>query len=46
MSAAITINGPNGMYSSVFFILVASKTILIIAPNKNRGGKTEDNYTL
>ena len=32
--AAITINGPKGIYSSVFFFLVAIKPILIIAPSK------------
>lgn len=32
---AITINGPNGMYSFFFFILVASRKTLIIAANKN-----------
>ena len=29
---AITINGPNGMYSSDFFIFVASNKMLRIAP--------------
>ena len=34
INVAITINGPNGMYSSDFFSLVASKTMLSIAPIK------------
>jgi len=32
---AIIINGPNGIYSSLFFFLETSKIILITAPNKN-----------
>ncbi len=35
IKAAITINGPNGMYSSVFFFFVARRNMLIIAPSKN-----------
>ena len=30
-----TINGPNGIYSSIFLIFVANKSILNIAPIKN-----------
>ena len=36
INVAITINGPNGMYSSVFFIFVANKNMLIIAQIKNK----------
>lgn len=32
---AITINGPNGMYSLFFFILARSKKTLMAAANKN-----------
>ena len=35
INVAITINGPNGIYSSDFFIFVISNTILSIAPIKN-----------
>lgn len=35
INVLITINGPNGIYSSVFFILVISKMMLKIAPIKN-----------
>lgn len=35
INVPITINGPKGIYSSVFFILVTSKNILKIAPIRN-----------
>ena len=34
MNVAITINGPNGIYSSDFFIFVINNTMLSIAPIK------------
>ena len=40
INVPITINGPNGMYSSDFFILVTSKNILKIAPIKNERSAT------
>ena len=35
INVAITMNGPNGMYSSDFFIFVTNKPILKMAPIKN-----------
>ena len=35
INAAIAINGPNGMYSLVFFLFTNNRTILRIAPMKN-----------
>lgn len=35
INVAITINGPNGMYSLAFFILNITNTIPTIAPTKN-----------
>lgn len=35
MKHAITINGPNGIYSLLFFILLTSKKTLITAANRN-----------
>lgn len=35
MNVPRTINGPNGIYSSIFFIFVANNIILNIAPIKN-----------
>lgn len=32
---AITMNGPNGMYSLFFFIFVTNKNMLITAANRN-----------